>query len=183
MTRRFVPDLPLGDVLASIHSAREVLPTFGRKFVTTEEAAQLLARWDVESVITDLPRKYAAHLSPLLLGRVRQLSLADHVPVEARKLVRLHEAGHLYQGTASQGIAYNTREWHTQAEQAADAFAAVALLPSHLLDSLCGVCTTREEQEELVLENLMYFAEGLWRRGRACQAVRNRLLIREKLGV
>lgn len=180
---RFVPRLNVGLVRASVHTAREVLPYFGRHAATTHDAVRLLERWGVETVLAELPAKYAAVLSPLLLGRYRTLTLATHVPALARRLVQLHEGGHLCQGTAEWTVAYDRDDWTTTDEQAADAFAAVGLVHTRALDLLIAGCARPAEREDAVLGALLEWAEGLWPAERARLAARNRLLLYREAGL
>src|SRR5690554_6450751 len=104
----------------SITWSRKVLPGFGRYPVTTADAARLLARHHVSTSLQDLPGKYAAVLLPPAFGGRRKLLLATHVPRYGRHLVLLHEAGHLYQGTADPGITYDADDWRRPTELSAD---------------------------------------------------------------
>lgn len=180
---RFAPDLNLGLVRSSIHGAREVFRWFGRVPVNSDIVPRFLERWNVETVLCDLPRKHAATLSPLLLGRVRVLTVATHVPLLARKLVLLHEAGHLYQATASEGITYDFEDYRSHDEQAADVFAAVALLPTRRVECLIENCVSAWEREDAIAAALMDYAEGIWQHDRARFVARNRIRVWAELAV
>lgn len=181
--RRWSGALRMGEVRASLHSAREVLPHYGQHVTTTGDAVRLLERWNVETRLEELPDKYAAALSPLLFGRFRFLSLARHVPSAARRLVQLHEAGHLYQHTAELGITYDNDDWRSPAEQGADAFAAVGLLPSWAVQAAKETTAVDAERIDLIAHQLMEHAEGLWDWERARFVAFNRLRVWREIGI
>lgn len=180
--KRFQPDLSWGAIRASINTARETFAPFGRQAVPTADVSRLLSQRRVRVVLEDLPEQLAAVLTPVVFGR-RQLLLAKHVPSASRRLVLLHEAGHLCQGTASLGVTYDAEDWTTPAEQMADAFAALALVPTHAVDRCLNETIWQRDVEDELAAFLADVAEGLWGEERALTAAQNRLQIRQRLGV
>ncbi len=143
----------------------------------------MLRHHNVTVFLEDLPAKYAAMLSPLAFRDQRALLLARHVSHTGRRLVLLHENGHLFQGTAQLGVTYDHDDWLGPAEQGADVFAAIGLLPTcnvdHVLDNHLWA---RDVEDELAIL-LMDSAEGIWCEERALRAAQNRLRVRHRLGV
>jgi hypothetical protein len=166
----------------AIDGAREVAGWFGEHPVSTAENSWLLKKHRVVVHLEELPEKYAAMLSPLALRGMRSLSLGRHVPILSRRLVLLHEAGHLYPGTAELGITYDNAEWQSSAEQLADAFASVGLIPRFAVDLALQEHIWVRDVEDSLASQLMEWAEGIWEEPRALAAAQNRLLVRERLG-
>jgi hypothetical protein len=167
----------------AVESVREVLPWFGTHPVTTADNSLLLARYGVRVFLEDLPQKYAAILSPVAFRGLRSLSLARHVPVLGRRLVLLHENGHLYMETAELGITYDNDAWESAAEQGADAFAAIGMVSTGRIDQVLGSVIWQRDVEDEIAGDLLDWAEGLWNESRALAAAKNRLLVRAKLGI
>lgn len=180
-----MPDggLDLRAMRRAVLAAREVVPWFGVHPVSTLETSLLLARHSVQVFLEDLPQKYAAMLSPVAFRGLRSLSLARHVPVLRRRIVLLHENGHLYMGTAELGITYDNDNWMSRSEQGADAFAAVGMVPLDRMDQVLASMLWARDVEDTIAGDLLDWAEGLWDEERALAAARNRLRVRAKLGV
>lgn len=178
-----MPKLDIRMVRQSVQRAQADHEWFGRHSISTSETVRMLERHDVRTYLEELPPKYAALLSPVAVAGRRSLILGRHVPRLARQLVLLHEAGHLYQRTAELGIAYDSDDWRTPAELAADAFAAVALFPTVAVDGMLASTIWTREIEDDVARELAFISEGLWDPKRALAAARNRLIIREEVGV
>jgi len=143
----------------------------------------MLRYHNVAVYLEDLPEKYAAMLSPLTFRDQWALLLGRHVSHVGRRLVLLHENGHLFQGTAELGVTYDHDDWTAPAEQGADVFAAIGLLPTCNVDQVLGDhLWIRDVEDELALL-LMDTAEGVWSEERALQVAKNRLRVRERLGV
>lgn len=175
--------LQLSLLRKSVASARRQLLGFGLRPVTTADTTRLLDHHHVRVLLSDLPQQKGAALSPPLFGRHRVLCLATHVPRLSRQLVLLHEAGHLCQGTAADGITYDSSDWTSSVEQAADAFAAVGLIPTPFVDDLLSSEIWTRSIEDVIAEELMWRAAGLWEPERALFVARNRLRVREVIGV
>jgi hypothetical protein len=177
------PQLDLKAMSRAIGGARDVVRSFGIQPLTTAETSYLLQRHHVEVFLEDLPEKHPAMLSPIAFRGTRALSLGAHVPLLQRRLVMLHESGHLYTGTAELGVTYDSDDWRSPHEQLADAFAAVALVPTSLVDYELDTRIWVRDAEDAIAGHLMEWAEGLWDSGRALLAAQNRLLIRGNLRV
>lgn len=169
-------------VARSIAWSRKVLPMFGRYPVTTADCGRLLDRQRVHTELADLPQKFAAVMLPPMFGGHRKLLLAAHVPRVSRHLVLLHEAGHLYQCTADPGITYDSDDWRRPAELAADAYAALALMPRVAVDLALESHIWHRDVEDDLASELLYWSGDLWDEERALVAARHRILIREQLG-
>lgn len=169
-------------IRSSIHGAQETFPHFGRHYVPTGDVSRMLKRWDVRVVLEDLPDTLAAVLTPVVFGR-RHLLLSRSIPHESRLVVLLHEAGHLFQGTASLGVTYDNEDWMSPAEQMADTFAALALYPHAMLERVLQERIWERDVEDEIAGYLRENAEGLWGAERALVAARNRLKVRSRLGL
>lgn len=176
------PTLAWRAIRQSITCAREVFPPFGRQSITTTTTTEFLRRSHVVTQLAELPPNVAAVLSPRY-GRMRSLSLARHVPRLARKLVLLHEVGHIYQRTAGTGVRYDAEEWRSPAELGADTFAAIALVPTIGIDLALGANVWMRGVEDDVVGMLMDYAEGMWDFERALVAARHRIMVRERFGL
>jgi hypothetical protein len=177
------PRLDMTAISRAIDGAREVVRSFGNQPLTTAETSYLLQRHHVQVFLEDLPEKHPAMLSPIAFRGTRALSLGAHVPLLQRRLVMLHESGHLYTGTAEFGVTYDNDDWRSPHEQLADAFAAVALVPTSLVDYELDARIWVRDAEDAIAGHLLGWAEGLWSFARAVYAAQNRLRIRARLAV
>lgn len=179
---RTLPTLDWRAIRRSITRARGTFPPFGRQIITTASTVKLLERLHVISRVDELPDQLAGLLSPRI-GRLRHLTIATHVPHLARRVVQLHEAGHLLQGTAGVGVAYDNDNWRTPTELGADLFAAVGLCPQIAVDLALESHIWLRDVEDDVAQTLVQFAEGMWDEERALVAARHRIMVRERIGV